>query len=379
MTPNKMKSVVVLLLAFSLLAVRAGAEEGSPRLDAQGDPLPDEAVARLGTTRLRDGGCVEGLVFSPDGKTLISDGDDGVSIWDVVTGKQLRRFKGDWGHGFRERFSLSPDGTQIAIPFDGAIHLFEVNAGKEVRLFGSEGASYCTLRFSPDGKELAALCGVADKPGPNDFRPSIIQHLEIWDAATGRKVSSQNLGTSRASLLGWADEKTPTILKTFGDKLGLWYTGAGLFTQEFLVGELTVEGGRIAISPVGGLLAVICDDRRTRCIRIWNLATGKRTQQFGDYVLRTEQWSGVPSKYLTVVAFTRDGKTLVTNSQDGTLIFWDATTGAEVRRFPHGLPGRAAAGSIARRENLGRRLRPFHPSARRGHRQGPSAAGRTSR
>jgi WD40 repeat protein len=42
------------------------------------------------------------------------------------------------------------------------------------------------------------------------------------------------------------------------------------------------------------------------------------------------------------VAFTRDGKTLVTNSQDGTLIFWDATTGAEVRRFPRGLPGAQA-------------------------------------
>jgi WD40 repeat protein len=304
MLPNKMKSVVVLLLAFGVVTARARPEEGSPRLDAQGDPLPDEAVSRLGTTRLRDGGYVEGLVFSPDGKTLISDGDDGVSIWDVVTGKQLRRFKSDWGHGFRERFSLSPDGTQIAIPFDGAIHLFEVNAGKEVRSFGSKNTLYGTLRFSPDGKKLAALGSVEDETNLNkEVRQSFIQRLEIWDAATGRKVSSQNLETSHASLLGWADEKTPIIINTFGDKLGLWYAGAGLFTQEFLVGELTAEGGRIGFSPAGGLLAVICDDRRTRCVRIWNVATGKRTQQFGDYVIRLwpflERTQVVPYKALS--------------------------------------------------------------------------------
>jgi len=342
MLSNPIKSVVVLLLAFGLLATRAGAEEESPRLDAQGDPLPNEAVSRLGTTRLRDGGYVEGLVFSPDGKTLISDGDDGISIWDVVTGKQLRHFKSDWGRGPRERFSLSPDGAEIAIPFDGAIHLFEVNTDKEVRSFGSKGGSYYTLRFSPNGKKLAALCGVADKSGLVESRPRVLYRLEIWDAATGRKVSSQNIGKGRSSLLGWADEKTPILVNYFGDELRLWDADAGEFRQQFLVGELTSEGGRMAASPAGGLLAVICDDRRTRCLRIWNVATGKQTQQLGAYVIMTEQWSGVPSKYLTVVAFAQDGKTLVTNSQDGTLIFWDTATGAEVRRFARGLPGAQA-------------------------------------
>src|SRR5262245_2514418 len=64
--------------------------------DAQDEPLPPGAVVRLGSTRLRPGGSVYRMAFSPDGTKLAAwSGDshttDALTIWDTKTGRLLRR------------------------------------------------------------------------------------------------------------------------------------------------------------------------------------------------------------------------------------------------------------------------------------------------
>jgi hypothetical protein len=76
----------------------------SARVDAAGDPLPKEAAARLGSTRLKHGQFYIGNMFlTPNGKTLISQSYGETFAWEVLTGRQLRRFPkeaqpGNW-HG----------------------------------------------------------------------------------------------------------------------------------------------------------------------------------------------------------------------------------------------------------------------------------------
>src|SRR5262245_66005382 len=63
---------------------------GAARRDALGDPLPAGAVARLGSQRLKHTNRVIHLTFSPDGKQLVTVGDDNlIRIWDAHTGAEV--------------------------------------------------------------------------------------------------------------------------------------------------------------------------------------------------------------------------------------------------------------------------------------------------
>src|SRR5262245_38280620 len=77
-------------------AAKAPAEPAPvQRFDANGCPLPAGAISRLGSLRLRHGGSVTNLLYTRDGKGLVSAGGEAtVRLWDPDTGKELRRFEG---------------------------------------------------------------------------------------------------------------------------------------------------------------------------------------------------------------------------------------------------------------------------------------------
>ena len=60
-----------------------------PRFNAAGDPLPERAIARLGTTRFRHPSPLEAVAYSPDGHYIVSASVDGrtISMPPVLTTK----------------------------------------------------------------------------------------------------------------------------------------------------------------------------------------------------------------------------------------------------------------------------------------------------
>src|SRR5581483_3233395 len=92
---NHIKPVVAgVLLAAGL----AFGEEKVARRDADGEALPAEAIARFGSTRLKHrGSMIYTLLFTPDGKTLLSLGYQEARAWDVAAGRQLRAFPREAG------------------------------------------------------------------------------------------------------------------------------------------------------------------------------------------------------------------------------------------------------------------------------------------
>src|SRR3954471_4032897 len=90
-----MSSTKVPFPALLTLAAAALAAEDNPAFDRHGDPLPQHAVARLGTLRFREATGVWGAAVVPGGKQLLGLASGAtVILWDATTGREVRRFEG---------------------------------------------------------------------------------------------------------------------------------------------------------------------------------------------------------------------------------------------------------------------------------------------
>jgi WD40 repeat protein len=112
-----MSSRAQALLAFFLLASGVQAQL---RTDSLGDPLPEGAVARLGTLRFKHNpaqqSTVDVALFAPDGSRIVSlsQNNDSVRLWDAATGKEL---PGPWTapHKRYNAVAFSPDSAMLAV------------------------------------------------------------------------------------------------------------------------------------------------------------------------------------------------------------------------------------------------------------------------
>ncbi len=129
------------------------------RVNLQGDPLPDGAVARLGTSRFNHGIDIQAIAYTPDGKGLVSFGRDGrVHVWESSTGRLMRTVAVGGPQG-AYLFALSPDGRRLATADRSQANdfkLWDFETGRELRRVPCpEPRMYFDrLRYSPDGKTL---------------------------------------------------------------------------------------------------------------------------------------------------------------------------------------------------------------------------------
>jgi RNA polymerase sigma factor (sigma-70 family) len=246
---------------------KPAAEKPQALLDRFGDPLPEGAVARLGTVRFRHGREVRAVAFSPDGKTLASGGQDNtVRIWELGTGKEISRFTAVTGQG-------------------------------------AENAWVSCVAFSPDGKFLAA--GAMNGPG----------EVAIWELATGKE--ERPLRLNRGGVVSIAFSSAGKILAagTQDGVVHLWDADTKKLLRRLKGNQDQIEA--IAIAPDGKMLASACRDKT---VYLWHPETGRELRQLKGH-----------TDMATAVAFAHDGKTLASGSWDNTIRLWDTATGKELR------------------------------------------------
>ncbi|AWM40905.1 ECF RNA polymerase sigma factor SigM [Gemmata obscuriglobus] len=328
------------------------------RTDRHGDPLPEGAVARIGTQRFRHGGgSVNRVLPTPDGKMLVSKnyyGDASVLVWELATGRLLHQFPGHYKEN--RAVALSPDGKTLALGQDKVIRFYDLTSGKEVRNLSSSIGGTDGLAFSPDGKVLASGHGC--------------NTVLLWDLAGGKVQSQLQAEQNQVSNLVFSpDGKTLATGDTIDTLIRLFDVATGkerqqircaVFAREFAFspdGKTLAVGAQegaaslwdvttgkpirelhspnkyvrsLAWSPDGKSLATgdLDDETQVVAVRLWDPATGKE--------LRQMQMNGAVGMAESL-AFTADGKTLICGGSHGVIRLWDPATGAE--KSPTGLPG----------------------------------------
>jgi RNA polymerase sigma factor (sigma-70 family) len=307
-------------------------------VDAHGDPLPADAVARLGTIRFRHGAPIHLLTFTPDGKQVISWGRQSAKVWEVATRREVARLSPTEKRLIQGAL-LRPGGdTLVVIEHERKIgSVARVRRRADFSVIREFRASDMRLLcLSPDGK---LLCGAP-------YSDPSYRTVEIWDVNEGRKLRSikahqDYLWCARLS----PDGKTMATAAE-DNRIRLWDVTTGRLKREItgLPGIVT----NAAFSGDGAVLATLgvtkklgragttawasyhCDDY----ISVREVATGKELRQ-----LRMPLRPGFQSEanVFPALAFAPDGKTLACGNQDGVLHLWDATTGTEIRTLPVGM------------------------------------------
>jgi WD40 repeat protein len=264
---------------------------------------------------------------SPDGKTVLTVGNHFVlkspshplhgyittptlvCVWDRATGQKLRQFEGP--AGFPQSLALSADGKFLALTLWDKVCLLEVTTGKVMREFTDFG--FGCAAFSPDGKTLAVRLGEDNR----QFK-SIVQFHAI---ATGKDLGSFKAHqVNHISCLAYSpDGQTlavggivnssvnfkPTIRlwRLQGDKRG-WKEAGTLLGHEGKIWGL-------AFSPDGKTVASTSEDGT---LRLWEVATGKERCCFVGH--RGDVWC---------LSFSPDGRRLASGGGDATTFVWDVT------------------------------------------------------
>lgn len=273
--------------------------------------------------------------YSPDGRTIVSTSDDRtVRLWDAATGRMIRVLEtNEWAVSA----AFSPDGDLLALRTTKGVRLVETGSGRLIRFLESSTEGLPKVAFSPDGRLVAA----------GDSKRTV----RVWNAATGALLhtllgttnhlafsvgflpDSQRLVTGAGNGVGsagdislwdlrtgkrqWTDtdeqvwslavvpDGSAVAYQTTQQKVALVDAQTGKFLRQFHTGD---DCRAVAISPDGKLLAATSRNQ----IKLWELTTGQQVKTLAGHA----NWVGS-------LAFSPDGKHLVSGSSDHTIRIWD--------------------------------------------------------
>ena len=281
---------------------------------------------------------IQGIGYSPDGKTLVTVGDDrDVLVWDVASRAVRERLHGHAGRifgpafapGGRTLFTASLDGTMIAWDLAGDRRLGRtVAVGADVN-----GEGVHTVALSPDASSLAVglndgvvrLIDLAGGAAPRDIPILDDATFEAWRAKDpeGAAISS---GTKYVAGLAFSKDSATLAVGTNVPVVSLVDIASGSVTH-FESGHDYGWTNSVTWTPDGNGIVTAGDDGT---VRVWDARSHVQT-----YVVHVYQPEGPRQgrPFLTFGALTGDGVTLAASKSDGTVSLFDVPGDRELHKF----------------------------------------------
>ncbi|MFI7226693.1 protein kinase [Nonomuraea angiospora] len=260
---------------------------------------------RSGTARPGPPAGARPLAISPDARRLLVRTSSAYRTWDVAGRRATASFPAP---GNPAPWLISPAGDSLVFQDGAAIVMYGLADGRRLWGFGGIPAFLPTGgAYSRDGRLFAAVFA-QNKQKQDDFR------LRVWDARTGKAVSSVKLPLITGDIAFLADGKTiASASGQFYDIMTGKPVGTGFGAtrnQAFMV-----------VDPAGRWLAT----HNGRRLSLWDL----NTRQLLAPDLR------VPGQELDAVVFAPGGDVVAVSDAGGGIHLWDVATrrplGGEIR------------------------------------------------
>jgi WD40 repeat protein len=213
---------------------------------------------------------IKDVAFTPDGRYLVSAGDDKlIRVWDIETGQTVRTLRGQIAAGPEGKIhamALSPDGRWLAAGGwthpecagrCGDIRFYNFASGQLVALLNGHTNVVAALAFSPDSRFLVS--GSTDK------------NAILWDLDSKAKALDSILSghTDDIYAVAFTPDSQRVVTASGDHTLRLWQVSDGKRLAT-LTGH-TDKVYSVAISPQDGTIA---SGSKDYTIRLWNGQTG---------------------------------------------------------------------------------------------------------
>ena len=222
------------------------------------------AIVRFyGSPNFHHGEIVNALAFSKDSKEAVSASNDGLLIlWEVASGREIRRFSGH--NGRVSACAFSPDGGRLLSgSWDSTLKLWDSATGKEIRTLTGHENDVTSCAFSPNPNDGRLLSGSSDCT------------LKLWDSATGKEIRTLTRHNGWVTACAFSPDGGRLLSGSSDYTLKLWDSATGKEIRTLTGHNDWVAA--CAFSPDGGRLLSGSWDNT---LKLWDSATGTLLETF---------------------------------------------------------------------------------------------------
>ncbi|MCP4118448.1 MAG: NACHT domain-containing protein [Desulfobacteraceae bacterium] len=268
--------------------------------------LPTKLIPLLQTGHFM---LVNSAVFSKNDKTILTASwDKTAALWDLGTGRLVRRF---WGHKSMVCSAMfSKDEKKVlTASWDETAALWDIETGKRIKRFKGHKSMVYSAVFSKDGKKV--LTASRDKTAA------------LWDIETEKLIKRFKGHESWVSSAVFSKDGKKVLTASNDKTAVIWDIETEKPIKTFKSHEESIHSAIFSKNE-----KQILTTSKDKTAAIWDIKTGNLIRQFKGH-----------DSHVNSAIFSKDEKKVLTASADNTAVIWDIETGKPITRFKgHSFP-----------------------------------------